>query len=204
MNSSKKTWINYVATQLNIKDTTFGHTLFCTPKLKKEEKVKFNSGLIKKNRKKKLYFKFGKDKKIISNLKLGSVLILLTKKLLGKKVVLIDITESGLFVVTGPFSVNGVSMRRVNPVYTLFSGAFINLEKLNTFLFNGGVKLLNDAYFETLKRSKSKTSKIGNYSYVLCHRIRQNYIDKYILDNLRKDFFTKAYLRTKTLLISNK
>ena len=55
----------------------------------------------------------------------GSVLVLLSKKYRGKKVVLLKITASGLFIVTGPFLINGVSLRRVNPRYTLPTGATV-------------------------------------------------------------------------------
>jgi ribosomal protein L14E/L6E/L27E len=188
MEYKKKLWLNYIATQLTVKDKTFGHLLKLN--LKKKNKIKnyVNDNIISKNRKNKLIYKTARKKNLLS-LKRGSVLILLTRKLFGKKVVLLDITETGLLVVTGPFSINGISLRRVNFKYTISSGAIINLKKINS-------SVLNDEYFETLKKSKSKNFQFKNYNYVLSHRIRQNYVDKYIIDCLKNNFFLRAYLKT--------
>jgi len=189
MNLTKKIWLNYVATKLSVKDKTFGHLLNSNINQKISKKTIFNGHIKNKNKKGRLICKLRGGTKTTFNLKPGSVLILLSKKLLGKKVVLLNTTDSGLFVVTGPFSINGVSMRRVNYKYVIFSGASLNLEKLKT-------TVLTDEYFESLRKSKNKKPQFKNFNSVLAHRIRQNFIDKYLVDSLKKEFFIKAYLRT--------
>jgi hypothetical protein len=200
MDCKKKLWLNYVATQLTVKDKTFGQLLSSKSEQKKTSKIIFNENLTKKNKKTMVHRKFGINKKSKLNFKSGSILILLSKKSLGKKVILLNTTESGLLVVTGPFSINGVSMRRVNPKYTVLSGATLNLEwDLSNFsrnAFTHAIFGLNDEYFTILKTSKHKNSQFRNYKYILSHRIRQNYIDKFLIGLLKKDFFTLAYLRT--------
>jgi len=186
---SKKLWLNYVATQLSVKDKTFGHLLISNIRQRTVKKELSTGRLKTKSKKSRIICKLKVQSKTSSNLKSGSVLILLSKKLLGKKVVLLNTTESGLYVITGPFSINGVPLRRVNYKYTIFSGASLDLEKLNT-------SVLNDDYFETLRKSKNKKSQSKNFNSVLSHRIRQNFIDKYLTDSLKKNFFLKAYLRT--------
>jgi hypothetical protein len=98
MELKKRIWLNTLASQLSIKNRTFGHLIKKKSDLKIEKKLNFKKPSRRKN------------KKTVSNLKPGSVLILLSQKLLGKKVILINTTESGLLVVTGPFSLNGISL----------------------------------------------------------------------------------------------
>ena len=184
MELKKRIWLNTLASQLSIKNRTFGHLIKKKSDLKIEKKLNFKKPSRRKN------------KKTVSNLKPGSVLILLSQKLLGKKVILINTTESGLLVVTGPFSLNGISLRRVNKKYTIQSGAELSIEKLNspTLILNS--LLFNDEYFEALAKSKSKSFDCKKHNFVVSHRIRQNYIDKYIHEYLKKDFFLN-YLMIK-------
>lgn len=208
MDFKKRIWLNYVATQLTVKDKTFGHLLSLRSGQKKNSKVIFNEKLTKKNKKSLVYSKFGTNKKSKLNLNPGSILILLSKKSLGKKVILLNTTESGLLVVTGPFSINGVSMRRVNQKYTVLSGATLNLEwgLLNSSRrsFSNAIFDLNDEYFSILKTSKNKNSQFKNYKYIVSHRLRQNYIDKFLIGLLKKDFFTLAYLKTTKSFLQTK
>mmetsp|Transcript_10832 Transcript_10832/g.25961 ORF Transcript_10832/g.25961 Transcript_10832/m.25961 type:complete len:200 (+) Transcript_10832:34-633(+) len=180
----KKKWINYVAGKVKLKKKTLG-VLFSSKKtLQIEGSPVTRKGLRKLN--------IPKGDKVINSKKniikppaLGSVLVLLSEKYQGQKVILLKITNSGLFIVSGPFLINGVSLRRVNPRYTLPTGAKVNLENLDLSNFD-------DTYFKALSRSKKNRKE----NVVFSHRLRQFFVDRFLSFKIKKNFFLNAYLKT--------
>lgn len=139
----------------------------------------------------------------------GSVVILLSGPHKGRRVVVLKSLVSGNLLVTGPYSINGVPLKRVNPAYVLSTSTQVSLQ---------GVSVnIDDAWF---KKGKSwSQSQLKNASQARLKRVEeskqveakwqesakatQKEVDVKLLQNIKKVEHLKGYLGTRFTLYNN-
>lgn len=138
--------------------------------------------------------KAARPQKLRASLVPGTVLILLAGRFRGKRVVYLKHLEDNTLLVSGPFKVNGVPLRRVNARYVIATSTKINVESVN-------VEKFNVEYFARDSKLSKKEKKEANLfpeqqqKEIKTERIEdQKVVDKALLAEIKKTPLLKQYL----------
>ncbi len=94
----------------------------------------------------------GDSHRLRKGLKPGTVVILLAGKHQGKRAVFLKQLKSGLLLITGPYKVNGVPLRRVNQKFVIVTSTTVDVNQ-------AAVKDVNDAFFDSERKDARKALK---------------------------------------------
>merc|ERR1712129_286686 len=96
-----------------------------------------------------------KPTKLRNSITPGTILVLLAGRFRGKRVVFLKQLDSGLLLVTGPYNVNGVPLRRVNQRFCIATSTKVNV---------GDAKDITDAFFARDAKKKEKKTESGFFA----------------------------------------
>jgi len=140
--------------------------------------------------------------KLRASLVPGAVLILLAGRFVGKRVVYLGQLPSGLLLVTGPFKINGVPLRRVNQAYVIATSTVVNVSSVKVPAH------VNDAYFRRPKaEKKAKNEELfaaaekKEKNVIKASRVAdQKAVDSQVLTVIQKNSVLAKYLKAKFTL----
>lgn len=136
----------------------------------------------------------------------GAVLILLAGRFRGRRVVCLKVLESGLLLVSGPYKVNGVPLKRVNQAYVIATSTHVDVSSVKV------PEHVNDAYFAKDKKPKEKKSeadflakkdKKEKKPLPDNRKADQKTVDSQLLPIVNKTASLKAYLSARFSLSKN-
>ncbi|CAA9989951.1 60S ribosomal subunit protein L6e, putative [Plasmodium knowlesi strain H] len=170
---------------------------------------------------KKKYMVQGKMRKSIE---IGKVAIILSGRHMGKRCIITKILPSGLLAVVGPYEVNGVPLKRVNPRYVVVTSTnifkFKNMEGLKDEFIKLAEQIQDSSFVKSLeikKKQKKLLSKKNESLFMndVIAKIKelmkedpkmqklqkiQKQIDTLLKDEITKDKIFAEYLKSKFTL----
>ncbi|KAL8826009.1 MAG: hypothetical protein Q9191_004062 [Dirinaria sp. TL-2023a] len=139
--------------------------------------------------------------KVRPSLQPGSVLILLAGRFRGKRVILLKHLPQGILLVTGPFKINGVPLRRVNARYVIATSLKVDLKGIDGKTVE---KVGGEKYFAREKKQEKKGEEAffkqgekAEKKPVASERASdQKAVDKALLANIKEVPDLKDYLQS--------
>jgi len=137
-----------------------------------------------------------------NSLQPGTVLILLAGRFRGKRVVLLKTLDQGVLLVTGPFKINGVPLRRVNARYVIATSLKVDLAGVDNAKID---EVASTPKYFTEDKEKQKAGEEAFFKQgekpqkkeITSSRVAdQKAVDKALLANIKKVDMLASYLAT--------
>jgi large subunit ribosomal protein L6e len=145
--------------------------------------------------------KTNKPTRLRASITPGTVVIILAGRFKGKRVVFLKQAKSGMLIVTGPYKVNGVPLRRVNQAYVIATSTKVDVSKVD-------VSKYDDAFFARAEKKSSKGDKFlaeeevkGTVSAE--RKAAQKTVDAALLPEIKKVANLGIYLNARFTLTKN-
>jgi len=143
-----------------------------------------------------------------ASLQPGTVVILLAGRFRGKRVVLLKHLSQGVLLVTGPFKVNGVPLRRVNARFVIATSTTVDIKGIDEEVLK---KASEDGYFTKDKAAHKpgetaffKQGEKPEKKETAKDRVEdQKAVDKALLANIKKEAHLIDYLASSFSLRSS-
>lgn len=139
-----------------------------------------------------------KPTKLRSSIKPGTILIVLAGAYRGSRVVFLKQLSSGLLLVTGPFGVNRVPMKRFDQAFVIATGTSVDISGLDLSKFD-------DDYFKRQKtprrRDAMEVEEEKKEQEVPSERVNdQKAVDDVLVPRIEKEPLLSSYLKSKFTL----
>ncbi|CAF9935944.1 MAG: hypothetical protein HETSPECPRED_009956 [Heterodermia speciosa] len=136
-----------------------------------------------------------------SSLQPGCVLILLAGRFRGKRVILLKHLPQGVLLITGPFKINGVPLRRVNARYVIATSFKVDLKGIDGKAVE---KVGEEGYFSRERKQDKKGEeaffkqgeKPEKKQVASTRASDQKAVDKAILSNIKQVPDLREYLQS--------
>lgn len=133
----------------------------------------------------------------------GTVVILLSGRFRGKRAVCLKVLDSGLLLVSGPYKVNGIPLKRVNQAYVIATSTKVDVSSVKV------PATVNDSYFAQSKSNGTKSEEkfFDNERKAAVvsdqRKADQKSVDAALLKIVAKEPMLKQYLNAKFSLTKN-
>merc|ERR1712188_18626 len=127
-----------------------------------------------------------KQTKLRASITPGTVLILLAGRFKGQRVVFLKQLDSGLLLITGPYAINGVPLRRVPQSYVIATQTKVDVSGVSV------PATVNDDFFKKEQTKKKKESTIDEARKTL-----QKDVDAKVVAAIGKVELLKEYMSSK-------
>mmetsp|Transcript_2150 Transcript_2150/g.3097 ORF Transcript_2150/g.3097 Transcript_2150/m.3097 type:complete len:189 (-) Transcript_2150:88-654(-) len=134
----------------------------------------------------------------------GAVLILLAGRFKGKRVIFLKQLESGLLLVTGPFKINGVPLRRVNQAYVIGTSTVVDISGVDVSGISDAADEKGKHFFSRVE-AEAKEDNDGAFvsadvkkpTLTEARKSMQTSVDSALIEAIGKVPYLKGYLRKK-------